>query len=176
MKTTKLNLYAGNENAMRAYEIAKCGNHNMLLLTNKIEDGGVDKSQLNLLRNYFNSYFDPNKPVDIYIEVVRPDFNTLVSSYKGETMDQVNERIKAFKENTHVITPSVIGVNDSIDNLIKVAYDRLGLCPYEIQIILDVATTIAKIDKAKEVKVEHIAEAIQYRSIQKEVLTYEVNK
>ena len=40
MKTTKLNLYAGNENAMRAYEIAKCGNHNMLLLTNKIEDGG----------------------------------------------------------------------------------------------------------------------------------------
>lgn len=175
MKTTKLNLYAGNENAMRAYEIAKCGNHNMLLLTNKIENGGVDKAQLNLLRNYFNSYFDPNKPVDIYIEVVRPDFNTLARNYKGE-MDQINERIKAFKENPPIITHACIGVNNSIDNLIKVAYDRLGLCPYEIQIILDVATTIAKIDKAKEVKVEHIAEAIQYRSVEKEVLTYEVNK
>ena len=176
MKTTKLNLYAGNENAMRAYEIAKCGNHNMLLLTNKIEDGGVDKSQLNLLRNYFNSLFDPNKPVDIYIEVVRPDFNTIVGNYKGETIDQVNERIKAFKRNPPIITHACIGVNNSIDSLIKTAYERLGLCPYEIQIILDVATTIAKIDKSKEVKVEHIAEAIQYRSIQKEVLTYEVNK
>ena len=47
--------------------------------------------------------------------------------------------------------------------LIKGAFDRMGLTARSYDRILRVARTIADLDGAKQIGVEHLAEAIQYR-------------
>ena len=54
-------------------------------------------------------------------------------------------------------------LDEPCQKLIRGAYDRLGLTARGYDRILRVARTIADLDGAEEIQVQHLAEALQYR-------------
>jgi magnesium chelatase family protein len=56
-------------------------------------------------------------------------------------------------------------LNDECSNLLKDAMDKLDLSARAHDRILKMARTIADLDNSLDIKKEHLAEAIQYRSL-----------
>lgn len=161
-----INIFAGNENIMRVYEICKCGGFKMKLVNAEAgEDFELDAHQLTLLKGFLGAaitedYFESQ----ILQEVVRPSFDQVVNRRKQETLADIELRVDNYLLNAQDIDSQLC---DSSLTLLKNAYVRLALQPYEIEIILSLAEVIASMDGAKKIRVEHVAEAIQYRSIDK---------
>lgn len=124
--------------------------------------------------------------IDIHLEVVPVPFDKL-AGYKQqtETSRQIRDRVmKArqiqsdrYKDITGVYCNAQINSkqiqkyalpNDAGMALLKNAMNRLGLSARAYDRILKVSRTIADIEESEYVKAEHIAEAIQYRSLDRE--------
>ncbi|MDO4200439.1 MAG: magnesium chelatase, partial [Clostridia bacterium] len=54
---------------------------------------------------------------------------------------------------------------ESATKLLKIAFDKMSLSARAYDRILKVARTIADLDSSDKVDYEHIAEAVQYRSL-----------
>jgi len=61
-------------------------------------------------------------------------------------------------------------IDDDSQKLIEMAIDRLGLSARTYTKILKVASAIADLDEEKEIRSSHVAEAIQYRNLDRRMI------
>ena len=123
--------------------------------------------------------------IDIHIEVNPVPFEKLSEKRKGESSKQIRERVVAARKmqslrfsdmdyvhyNAQMDTKHIrkFCVLDSVSlELLKNAMQRLNLSARAYDRILKVSRTIADLDNQENILPEHIAEAIQYRSLDRE--------
>lgn len=123
--------------------------------------------------------------IDLHVEVVPVSFDEMTARRKAETSTEIRERVmKAreiqsvrFSKQTEVYSnammPSnmvkdVCEINEAGRTLLKTAMERLGLSARAYDRILKVSRTIADLAGTETIRTEHLAEAIQYRSLDRE--------
>lgn len=123
--------------------------------------------------------------IDLHVEVTPVEFNELSSSDPGETSSVIRERVIRARQNQYKRFSDLTGVyaNAQMDSnllkkicriekagtvILKTAMEKLNLSARAYDRILKVSRTIADLDDQEEIKTEHLAEAIQYRSLDRE--------
>lgn len=147
-----------NESAKRALEVAKAGDHSICIIGN---DEATDLASSYAKAIPFapcpcGNYGDRSKEcactpseirahqkrlpkTDIYVEVPRPAFEEWLTEAKPRISRQC---VEFFEQ----------------------AYKKLGLTSRQASAVLRVAATVAKLDHKEAIELQHLAEALQYRS------------
>ncbi|MBS1779097.1 MAG: YifB family Mg chelatase-like AAA ATPase [Bacteroidetes bacterium] len=139
-----------------------------------------------VVQRYLNKISGPLLDrIDLHVEVTPVSFNELSSKQTSEPSESVRDRVikareiqaERFKESTGVYCNAQISskqlkeicvINTVGQTLLKTAMDRLNLSARAYDRILKVSRTIADLAASEEIKPEHLAEAIQYRSLDRE--------
>ncbi len=123
--------------------------------------------------------------IDIHLEVTPVDFNELTTNRNSENSNEIRTRVmKARKiqeeryheyeeihNNAQISTKQVkemCQISDTGNALLRTAMERLNLSARAYDRILKVSRTIADLDGSEEIKIEHLSEAIQYRSLDRD--------
>ncbi|MBK7650365.1 MAG: YifB family Mg chelatase-like AAA ATPase [Flammeovirgaceae bacterium] len=123
--------------------------------------------------------------IDLHVEVVPVSFDQMTTQRKNETSDEIRARVvkaremqsERFKDQKNIycnammpanMVKEICVINDAGRTLLKTAMERLGLSARAYDRILKVSRTIADLAGTPEIKIEHLAEAIQYRSLDRE--------
>jgi magnesium chelatase family protein len=123
--------------------------------------------------------------IDLHVEVTPVAFSELSKTTKGESSETIRNRVIAAREIQAVRYKNDEGVYANaqmsskqlreiciIDNigaaLLKRAMERLNLSARAYDRILKVSRTIADLAASADIKPEHLAEAIHYRSLDRE--------
>jgi len=125
--------------------------------------------------------------IDIHVEVPAVKFKELRSSEKGESSQQIRERveeIRAIQHERFKDFPNLYSnarmeskeirtycrIDEQGEELLKMAITKLGLSARAHDRILKVARTIADLEKQEKIMPQHLSEAIQYRSLDRHQL------
>ncbi len=123
--------------------------------------------------------------IDLHVEVTPVNFSELSSERSSEKSEEIRERViqaralqhERFKNKKEVycnaqMSPQTVRNLCKIDaagqTLLKQAMEKLGLSARAYDRILKVARTIADLAHSEEIALEHLAEAIHYRSLDRE--------
>lgn len=123
--------------------------------------------------------------IDLHVEVVPVGFDEMVSRRKSQTSTEIRDRVVLARQaqslrfrnsgNIHCnammpanMAKEVCVISDSGRMLLKTAMERLGLSARAYDRILKVSRTIADLAGSEQIMIEHLAEAIQYRSLDRE--------
>ncbi len=121
--------------------------------------------------------------IDIQIEVTPVKYQKLDSNEKVETSKEIKIRVNNARKiqrdrykderifSNSQLTPKLIEkyckLNENGRKILQNAFEKLGLSARAYGRILKVARTIADLDNKENIEEKHIAEAIQYRSLDK---------
>lgn len=139
-----------------------------------------------IVQRYLNKVSGPLLDrIDLHVEVTPVSFDQMTGGRKTESSDEIRERVikarerqsERFKEQEEVHCNAMMGsqqvkevcqINTAGKTLLKTAMDRLGLSARAYDRILKVSRTIADLSDSDNIQIEHLAEAIQYRSLDRE--------
>lgn len=139
-----------------------------------------------LVTKYLNKISGPLLDrIDLHVEVTPVAFSQLASHQITEKSEVIRERVIAarkiqaerYAENPGIYSNAQMGsrelkiicqLNEPAQILLKKAMERLNLSARAYDRILKVARTIADLGNNQHIKTEHIAEAIQYRNLDRE--------
>lgn len=79
----------------------------------------------------------------------------------------MNEKIYSNSQLTPKLIEKYCVLNNEEKKLLEMAFNNLGLSARAYGKILKVARTIADLDNKENIEINHLAEAIQYRSLDK---------
>lgn len=123
--------------------------------------------------------------IDLHIEVTPVEFNELSNQEMAEESKLIRARVSKAREkqlirfknkknmhcnaqmNTKTVR-EVCKINEEGKLLLKKAMDKLGLSARAYDRILKVARTIADMENSEKIENHHLAEAIQYRSLDRD--------
>ena len=123
--------------------------------------------------------------IDLHVEVTPVAFSELNSVKSYEKSEAIRERVimarniqaARYKENEGVyanaqmsskLLKEICIISTAGQNLLKTAMEKLNLSARAYDRILKVSRTIADLSGSTDIKPEHMAEAIQYRSLDRE--------
>ncbi|MEW6702655.1 MAG: YifB family Mg chelatase-like AAA ATPase [Bacteroidota bacterium] len=124
--------------------------------------------------------------IDIHIEVPAVKFKELASGTTGENSSEIRKRVVAARgvqqkrfeglknvyKNADMSTKELrkfCKLDSQCEELLKMAMTRLGLSARAYDRIIKVSRTIADLEQSENIKPQHISEAIQYRSLDREL-------
>jgi magnesium chelatase family protein len=139
-----------------------------------------------LVQKYLNKISGPLLDrIDLHIEVTPVSFDELSDKRLTESSNSIRERVSnarlkqqdRFQGSPDIHANAHMGkqelnkhchIEKEGRDMLKIAMDRLGLSARAYDRILKVSRTIADLDKSDNIKTQHLAEAIQYRSLDRD--------
>lgn len=139
------------------------------------------------IQNYRNKISGPLLDrIDIHIEVPSIRYQDLTSLEKGEPSSEMRKRIVAahriqierFNRRRKIHSNAGMGAKDlqkycglgaEAQDLLKMAITELNFSARSYDRILKVSRTIADLDSSEGIKPEHVSEAIQYRTLDRQL-------
>ncbi len=123
--------------------------------------------------------------IDIHVEVPAVNYRELSSKRKGESSEIIRERVlnarqrqqkrfaneKGIFKNADMSTKDInkfCRLNEASESILKMAMTKLNLSARGYDRIRKAARTIADLDDSDDIKPEHISEAIQYRTLDRD--------
>jgi magnesium chelatase family protein len=123
--------------------------------------------------------------IDLHVEVTPVPFSELSKKEDSESSPQIRERVIRAREiqaerykgmegiyaNAQMsskLLKEICVISQAGQTLLKAAMDKLNLSARAYDRILKVSRTVADLAGSEDIKVEHLAEAIQYRSLDRE--------
>ena len=155
-----------------------CGNYNHPKIPCTCGQGLVQK--------YLNKVSGPLMDrIDIHIEVVPVTHEELASTKPVEKSEEIRKRVikaraiqnKRFAEYERIHCNAQMSrkqveqycpISTEGEKLLKTAMERLGLSARAYDRILKVARTIADLEESPEIEIEHLSEAINFRSLDRD--------
>ena len=152
-----------------------------------MNEKGLGQSTAQEMNRYLNKISGPLLDrIDLHIEVNPVPFEKLADKSTAEKSDIIRERVVAarmiqsnrFKEYEGIhynaqmptkLISSFCELDDTSLKLLQNAMDKLNLSARAYDRILKVSRTIADLEAAQNIKPSHIAEAIQYRSLERDL-------
>jgi magnesium chelatase family protein len=114
--------------------------------------------------------------IDLHIEVPAVPYQELRAKDEGATSAQIAERVESARAiqrargfyNAHIpvrVLRSLCALDDSGERTLEMAVRRMGLSARAHDRILKVARTVADLEGVERIAAKHLAEAVQYRSL-----------
>ncbi|MEQ6121694.1 YifB family Mg chelatase-like AAA ATPase [Reichenbachiella sp. MALMAid0571] len=139
-----------------------------------------------IVQRYLNKVSGPLLDrIDLHVEVTPVSFDQMTADRKSESSTEIRERViqarevqsKRFKDQPTIYHNAMMSsqtlkevcqINEAGKKLLKTAMEKLGLSARAYDRILRVSRTIADLAGKEDIMIEHLAEAIQYRSLDRE--------
>ena len=139
-----------------------------------------------VVQKYLNKVSGPLMDrIDLHVEVTPVDFNELSSQQENEKSDIIRNRViqsreiqaHRFKKAEGIFCNAQMSskmlkeiclIDHTSHTMLKKVMEKLNLSARAYDRILKVSRTVADLDFSETIKTEHLAEAIQYRSLDRE--------
>lgn len=121
--------------------------------------------------------------IDIHIEVPPVEYDDLTGYNDGEASEKIRQRVNKAREIQHArfegtditcnaritadIFHNVCALDDKAQEILRKAFDKLGLSARAYDRVLKVARTVADLEGSEIIRADHILEAVQYRALDK---------